>query len=244
MTLPHRHGPRRDRGSLVVHSWLGTLFTYRGPHTSWPGAVFAPPRPNATLPRRCTNQVRFMSSRPGHVLAGEATEAAYDHAHCLDPLSHHPHARAAPLPFWARRSCEAVPAVSKTFTNRSARQPWAKPSQQEFRCRHCRQYVGALPWGGQHRNHCPFCLYSRHVDARTPGDRASDCGGSMQSIGHFTRRNGESMIVHRCHECGQERANRIAADDDFALVQSLPVWVARRGRRVHPDPVAAMKMRA
>ena len=92
----------------------------------------------------------------------------------------------------------------------------------EFRCRHCRMFVGVLPSGGRHRNHCPFCLYSRHVDAKTMGDRLSDCGGSMQPAAAFVRPNGEYTIVHRCMECGVERHNRIAADDDYDLVERLP----------------------
>ena len=78
-------------------------------------------------------------------------------------------------------------------------------------------------YGGKHRNHCPQCLYSRHVDGKTPGDRASDCGGSMAPVGAFTRAKGEHAIVHRCLGCGFERHNRVAADDDFAAVMRLPV---------------------
>ncbi len=77
------------------------------------------------------------------------------------------------------------------------------------------------------RNHCPFCLYSRHVDESTPGDRASDCNSSMAPVGAFTRPKGEHVIVHRCLGCGFERYCRIAADDDFDLVLSLPEVEAR-----------------
>ena len=104
---------------------------------------------------------------------------------------------------------------------------------EEFRCRHCRAFVVPVPSGGRHRNHCPACLHSRHVDDRLPGDRASPCGGTMAPIGAFVRPNGEHTLVHRCLNCGIERHNRIAADDDFALVLALPdvtreVSLARR----------------
>lgn len=98
-----------------------------------------------------------------------------------------------------------------------------------FRCTHCRNMVGDLPSGGRNRNHCPICLYSRHVDERTPGDRASACGGAMAPAGAFTRPKGEHVIVHRCLGCGFERYCRIAADDDFDLVLSLPVVEPRAG---------------
>lgn len=97
-----------------------------------------------------------------------------------------------------------------------------RDQEHPFRCRHCKAMVGPVLYGSKHRNHCPYCLYSRHVDGRVPGDRANTCGGSMAPVGAFVRRNGEHAIVHRCLTCRFERHNRIAADDDFDLVLSLP----------------------
>ncbi len=91
--------------------------------------------------------------------------------------------------------------------------------------------VGPLRFGGRHRNHCPYCLHSRHVDGRTPGDRASDCGSRMAPVGVFARPNGEQVLVHRCLGCGFERYNRVAADDDAAAIMRLPVVGQRTGRR-------------
>ncbi len=91
--------------------------------------------------------------------------------------------------------------------------------------------MGPLPSGGHNRNHCPYCLYSRHVDAERSGDRASTCLGPMAPIGAFQRPNGEHVLVHRCERCGFERFNRIQADDDFDLVLSLPVVPARSAQR-------------
>ncbi len=112
-----------------------------------------------------------------------------------------------------------------------------RPNRPEaFRCRHCRTMVGPVPSGGRHRNHCPVCLHSRHVDERLPGDRLSPCGGKMTPIGRFTRADGEYGLVHRCLSCGVKRQNRIAADDDFDLVLTLPDmtrWMPnRRAARV------------
>ena len=57
----------------------------------------------------------------------------------------------------------------------------------------------------------------------------------MRPIGSFQRRNGEHVLVHRCLGCGFERFNRIAADDDFELVLSLPVLPPRaNGRKEVP----------
>ena len=96
----------------------------------------------------------------------------------------------------------------------------------DFRCRNCKLMVGPVPSGGRQRNHCPYCLYSRHVDDRTPGDRASDCGALMAPIGTFSRESGEQVVLHRCLGCGFQRYNRVAADDNYVGLMRLPL-VAR-----------------
>lgn len=90
-----------------------------------------------------------------------------------------------------------------------------------FICGHCGRRVGPLPSGGRNRNHCPYCLYSRHVDSERSGDRASSCKGMMEPIGVFERPNGEEVITHRCVRCGFERFNRVGADDDEVAVAAL-----------------------
>ena len=64
--------------------------------------------------------------------------------------------------------------------------------------------------GSNHRNHCPNCLTSLHVDIE-PGDRESDCGGIMEAIGVWVRKGGEWAIIHRCRRCGTLSSNRCAA---------------------------------
>jgi RNHCP domain len=114
---------------------------------------------------------------------------------------------------------------------------YKRASEEVFKCRHCHRFVCPLPCGGHYRNHCPFCLYSRHVDDRKPGDRMSTCGASMEPTGRFQRPNGEYVIVHRCLDCGFERFNRIAADDDFDLVLALPGVPPRTSRDVRARQV-------
>lgn len=76
--------------------------------------------------------------------------------------------------------------------------------------------------GVQNRNHCPYCLWSRHVDWRTPGDRLAGCRAAMRPIGLTARpnrnkyaaeRGGELMLIHACSGCDTIVLNRIAADD-------------------------------
>jgi len=98
-----------------------------------------------------------------------------------------------------------------------------KPDGSEtFRCRHCRRMVGPTISGGQHRNHCPVCLYSLHVDGKTPGDRRSECRSLMKPVALYTRVSGEQVIVHQCLGCGFQRFNRVAADDNPIAVMELP----------------------
>jgi hypothetical protein len=92
-----------------------------------------------------------------------------------------------------------------------------------FKCRHCKAFIGEPPTGGRQRNHCPMCLYSLHVDEKTPGDRASDCRSLMQPIGVFYRPSLEQVVVHRCLGCDSVRYNRVAADDNMILLGELPV---------------------
>ena len=94
---------------------------------------------------------------------------------------------------------------------------------ESFKCRHCRAFVGPTITGGRHRNHCPLCLHSRHVDGKRPGDRASECGSLMAPVARFDRPDGEAMLVHRCLGCGFERPNRLAADDSILLLTRLPL---------------------
>ncbi|MGW3230519.1 RNHCP domain-containing protein [Kitasatospora sp. NPDC001095] len=89
-----------------------------------------------------------------------------------------------------------------------------------FRCVDCRLDVPLDAPGTAHRNHCPNCLASRHVDGRRPGDRAAGCGGRMAVLGLSVRADGEWMIIHQCLSCGELSANRIAGDDNaLALVR-------------------------
>lgn len=87
------------------------------------------------------------------------------------------------------------------------------PCRENFFCRVCGREVVPEGAGSDHRNHCPNCLTSLHVDNR-PGDRASDCGGYMDPVAVWVKKNGEWAIIHRCRQCGKMSANRIAADDN------------------------------
>ena len=93
-------------------------------------------------------------------------------------------------------------------------------NDESFICSHCGCTVGPVPSGGSQRNHCPECLWSRHVDL-SKGDRRCGCRGTMEPIGVWVKPSGEWSLIHRCSSCGFIRANRIAADDNEVLLFRL-----------------------
>ena len=74
------------------------------------------------------------------------------------------------------------------------------PCTDSFTCKVCGRPVVSAGAGSSHRNHCPNCLSSLHVDIE-PGDRESDCGGIMEPVAVWVRKNGEWAIIHRCRRC-------------------------------------------
>jgi hypothetical protein len=62
------------------------------------------------------------------------------------------------------------------------------------------------------------------------GDRLAVCKGLMKPIGITLKRTrkkyglsqyGELMLIHQCVDCGRLSVNRIAADDDAALIMDI-----------------------
>ncbi len=94
------------------------------------------------------------------------------------------------------------------------------PCQESFVCKVCGRPVSPAGAGSQHRNHCPYCLASQHLDME-PGDRAADCGGVMDPIAVWVRKNGEWALLHRCRICGAISSNRVAADDNPMKLMSI-----------------------
>lgn len=102
----------------------------------------------------------------------------------------------------------------------------------DFKCAHCHALVSSrhLLSGVNNRNHCPYCLWSCHLDLYAAGDRLSACKAPMKPIGLTLKQGrnkyqrdarGELMLVHECTECGTLSINRIAADDDSTTVLAV-----------------------
>ena len=97
-------------------------------------------------------------------------------------------------------------------------------ANQGFTCERCGGKV--FPLGtGSYRNHCPYCLWTIHVDD-IPGDRREDCKGLMEPIDIDYRSSKGYIVIHKCVSCGTVRRNKLALDDpdqpdNFNLVLEL-----------------------
>ncbi len=87
-------------------------------------------------------------------------------------------------------------------------------NKEDFICEVCAFKVK----GSGFTNHCPQCLFSKHVDL-DPGDRAADCGGLMEPIG-VEQKKGEWRILHQCKKCGFKRWNKRSKSDDLEKILS------------------------
>lgn len=88
-------------------------------------------------------------------------------------------------------------------------------NQEDFVCEHC----GAAVSGNGYTNHCPRCLWSKHVDV-DPGDRAAACGGLMQPM-RVEGATGKYRIVHRCLRCGFKRMQDVSSEDSSDALVAL-----------------------
>ncbi len=89
---------------------------------------------------------------------------------------------------------------------------------EEFICENCGAKVTKL--GYSCRNHCPHCLYSKHVDIK-PGDREEKCHGLLEPIDVEINPKKGYVIVFRCIKCGAIRKNKVAEDDDMELIYKI-----------------------
>ena len=86
---------------------------------------------------------------------------------------------------------------------------------EDFVCEHC----GFEAKGDGYTNHCPKCLWSKHVDIN-PGDRAATCGGMMEPVA-FLKKGDEYVLTHKCLLCGYEKSNILEDGDDFDVAVKI-----------------------
>jgi len=90
--------------------------------------------------------------------------------------------------------------------------------REDFVCENC----GNVVKGDGYTDHCPKCLWGKHVDENIPGDRVSGCGGRMEPIGaEFKSSNLKFRIKYRCTKCGHEFWVREGIGDDREKLMKL-----------------------
>ncbi|MGA1191204.1 MAG: RNHCP domain-containing protein [Bdellovibrionota bacterium] len=91
--------------------------------------------------------------------------------------------------------------------------------KENFICEHCDTFVK----GNGYTNHCPECLWSKHVDIQ-PGDRAAECLGTMEPV-TIAPKTGSGLegarILHRCKVCGYEKWNESSSNDSSEALLKL-----------------------
>lgn len=120
----------------------------------------------------------------------------------------------------------------------------------DFRCGNCGALVSSIHMlsGVNNRNHCPYCLWSCHLDLYSSGDRLSACKAKMKPVGltmkksrnkYQLRQRGELMLIHICTDCENISINRIAADDDPSIV--LDVFRTALNFNLNEDEILMLK---
>lgn len=88
---------------------------------------------------------------------------------------------------------------------------------EEFICENCGQAVQKLHYSA--RDHCPYCLYSKHIDIN-PGDRSNNCQGLLKPT-NIEKYKNTYKIIYKCLKCNQKHKNIMANDDNFDLIVEL-----------------------
>lgn len=88
---------------------------------------------------------------------------------------------------------------------------------EDFICENCGEEVKKLHYTA--RDHCPKCLYSKHVDLN-PGDRLNTCHGLLEPIG-IEKFKDTYKIIYKCQKCGKSHKNKVAIDDNMDLIIQL-----------------------
>ena len=88
---------------------------------------------------------------------------------------------------------------------------------ENFKCENCGREVSKLNYTA--RDHCPYCLYSKHVDIN-PGDRLNHCQGLLKPIG-IEKFKDTYKIIYKCEKCQLLHKNIMAIDDNFEEIINL-----------------------
>lgn len=88
---------------------------------------------------------------------------------------------------------------------------------ESFVCENCKKEIEPLIYSA--RDHCPYCLFSKHVDI-LPGDRKNSCHGLLEPI-KIEKFKNTYKIIYKCEKCHQIHKNIMANDDDMNVIIEL-----------------------
>jgi rubrerythrin len=97
-------------------------------------------------------------------------------------------------------------------------------NKEDFTCEKC----GFLVVGDGYTNHCPKCLYSKHVDVN-PGDRQAVCLGLMKPI-RVEGTEKEYVLTHTCIKCGYSKRNKVAKNDSIDAITKVILDSVEEGK--------------
>ena len=92
-----------------------------------------------------------------------------------------------------------------------------KKNDESFICDNCHKEVSKLNYTS--RDHCPYCLYSKHVDIN-PGDRKNTCLGLLKPI-DIEKYKDTYKIIYKCLNCNEVHKNIIAKDDNYDEILNI-----------------------
>ncbi|NLA32872.1 MAG: RNHCP domain-containing protein [Mollicutes bacterium] len=93
-----------------------------------------------------------------------------------------------------------------------------KMIDESFRCENCNREVTPLLYTA--RDHCNYCLYSKHVDIN-PGDRLESCHGLLVPVDIEKNKKSEYKIIYQCNKCNKIRKNIMARDDNYEEILKI-----------------------
>jgi hypothetical protein len=108
--------------------------------------------------------------------------------------------------------------VSSNFFQKTPQMKISKKFQrriEDFVCGKCEMKTQ----GNGYTDHCPNCLWGKHVDVN-PGDRSAKCGGMMEPVHVFKKKN-DYKIEYICEKCGHKFRVKSAPEDKFGVLISL-----------------------
>ena len=97
-----------------------------------------------------------------------------------------------------------------------------KKTVENFVCQKC----GVNVTGNGFTNHCPKCLWGKHVDIN-PGDRKGECGGMMEPV-RIEKKGKVSNVIHKCVKCGIEKPNKVSPNDEYDAVLKVAENYAKK----------------